>query len=537
MKWFLLVLAFLLGALITWFWMVRRVSRKVPRTERTTAGGRAGGGAAGTGAASAPRRLQVDVEDGPASGFVPGFVDRDDLVSNPADGLADDAIDAEVDATLAAMEGGDAGQASAIGAGTDDSDGGHADEAADDSAPEEPDAAEQADADEPSAAIEASDVAQPREDGSGGEASAITAAVEPEAVEAVEGDADQDADGSAGSQDPTVNETTDEEPPTPDPAADDPADEDLPTDALVAAGFVAGPWAGSAKTAAGDPAPAGFDIKGNGQSMLFHTPDSPWYARTKPEVWFDTEENAAAAGFTHWKRRGAKPKPTAVAGPYAGSVLSLEDGSGPEGFDIKGNEQSQLFHTTDSPWYARTKPEVWFDTEENAVAAGFLRWDHRRKVEGEATPSYIAGPYAGSARPAEDGAGPDGWTIKGNEGSMLYHTPESPWYGRTKAEFWFDSEDNAESAGFARWDRRSGGDARRVVEPEAPSYVAGPYAGSAVPNEDGSGPEGWTIKGNQDSMLFHTIDSPWYRRTKAEVWFDTEDSALAAGFARWDRNR
>ena len=47
MKWFLLVLAFLLGALITWFWMVRRVSRKVPRTERTTAGGRAGGGAAG----------------------------------------------------------------------------------------------------------------------------------------------------------------------------------------------------------------------------------------------------------------------------------------------------------------------------------------------------------------------------------------------------------------------------------------------------------------------------------------------------------
>ena len=95
MKWFLLVLAFLLGALITWFWMVRRVSRKVPRTERTTAGGRAGGGAAGTGAASAPRRLQVDVEDGPASGFVPGFVDRDDLVSDPADGLADDAIDAE----------------------------------------------------------------------------------------------------------------------------------------------------------------------------------------------------------------------------------------------------------------------------------------------------------------------------------------------------------------------------------------------------------------------------------------------------------
>ena len=54
--------------------------------------------------------------------------------------------------------------------------------------------------------------------------------------------------------------------------------------------------------------------------------------------------------------------------------------------------------------------------------------------------------------------------------------------------------------------------------------------GSAQPGPKGQGPEGWTIKGNADSMLFHTPDSPWYKRTRAEVWFRDEESALAAGF-------
>ncbi|MGP9681888.1 50S ribosomal protein L4, sunset domain variant [Brachybacterium sp. AOP3-A1-3] len=68
----------------------------------------------------------------------------------------------------------------------------------------------------------------------------------------------------------------------------------------------------------------------------------------------------------------------------------------------------------------------------------------------------------------------------------------------------------------------------------APAAAAddAPYgAGSAAPVADGSAPEGFTIKGNQDSMKFHTEDSPWYGRTKAEVWFATEEAAKAAGFA------
>jgi hypothetical protein len=49
--------------------------------------------------------------------------------------------------------------------------------------------------------------------------------------------------------------------------------------------------------------PDGFTIKGNAQSRLFHTPDSPYYGRTKPQVWFRTEADAERAGFTKYVRR------------------------------------------------------------------------------------------------------------------------------------------------------------------------------------------------------------------------------------------
>jgi cytoskeletal protein RodZ len=52
-----------------------------------------------------------------------------------------------------------------------------------------------------------------------------------------------------------------------------------------------------------------------------------------------------------------------------------------------------------------------------------------------------------------DPANPNGWTIKGNADSGLYHSPKSPSYKRTKAEAWFFSEAEAEAAGFTRWDR------------------------------------------------------------------------------------
>jgi large subunit ribosomal protein L4 len=70
----------------------------------------------------------------------------------------------------------------------------------------------------------------------------------------------------------------------------------VPTDVLDAA--EADEWAGSAKATADGEAPAGFEIKGNKDSMLYHTPGSRFYNQTVAEVWFDSEESAEAAGFS-----------------------------------------------------------------------------------------------------------------------------------------------------------------------------------------------------------------------------------------------
>src|SRR5262249_48477612 len=44
-------------------------------------------------------------------------------------------------------------------------------------------------------------------------------------------------------------------------------------------------------------------------------------------------------------------------------------------------------------------------------------------------------------------------------------------------------------------------------------------AGAHAPLEDGGQPEGFEIKGNADSMLYHMPGTPFYERTVAEVWF------------------
>ena len=53
---------------------------------------------------------------------------------------------------------------------------------------------------------------------------------------------------------------------------------------------------------------------------------------------------------------------------------------------------------------------------------------------------------------------------------------------------------------------------------------------SAPVTEDGSAPEGFTVKGNKDSMKYHVEGSQWYDATEAEVWFRTAEAAEAAGF-------
>jgi large subunit ribosomal protein L4 len=64
-----------------------------------------------------------------------------------------------------------------------------------------------------------------------------------------------------------------------------------------------------------------------------------------------------------------------------GSHAPLEDGEQPEGFPIKGNLSSKLYHVPGSSHYNRTAAEVWFATEEDAEKAGFQLPPSQRKAK------------------------------------------------------------------------------------------------------------------------------------------------------------
>jgi large subunit ribosomal protein L17 len=69
---------------------------------------------------------------------------------------------------------------------------------------------------------------------------------------------------------------------------------------------------------------------------------------------------------------------------------------------------------------------------------------------------------AGAVAATEDGAAPEGYTVKGNADSGKYHVEGSQWYDQTVAEFWFESAEAAEAAGF-----EPAGGAAKQVEDEA----------------------------------------------------------------------
>lgn len=73
------------------------------------------------------------------------------------------------------------------------------------------------------------------------------------------------------------------------------------------------------------------------------------------------------------------------AGQWEGSVVAPEDGSTPEGYEIKGNANSMKYHTPGSRYYDVTVAEVWFDTVEHAEAAGFEAPGDAAKASDEET--------------------------------------------------------------------------------------------------------------------------------------------------------
>jgi large subunit ribosomal protein L17 len=106
---------------------------------------------------------------------------------------------------------------------------------------------------------------------------------------------------------------------------------------------------------------------------------------------------------------------------------------------------------------AETTEEAPAETTEEAPVEEAADVETVVEVEGvdndvfEETEGGTSGKYAGSSVPLENAANaPEGYPIKGNEGSMKYHTPDSTWFDQTTAEVWFDTEESAQAAGFTK---------------------------------------------------------------------------------------
>jgi small subunit ribosomal protein S2 len=72
-----------------------------------------------------------------------------------------------------------------------------------------------------------------------------------------------------------------------------------------------------------------------------------------------------------------------------------------------------------------------------------------------------------------------------------------------------------------------------VPAPEAPEGATAtqPYGpGSKAPLKSGNAPKGFAIKAIEGSKTYVTEASESYEQTVAEVWFETEEAAQAAGF-------
>lgn len=243
----------------------------------------------------------------------------------------------------------------------------------------------------------------------------------------------------------------------------------------------------------------------------------------------DTNEGSAALPGSHVH---IQPEPATATPPGAPAT--------PGATSPEGTPPSQWAATADKT-PAPPQPATAAYAEAASASASASADDSANEMPAIPVQSgnlIVRGPYGnGSATPLPDGSVPAGYPIKGNAGSMRYHTKDSPSYDDTKASVFFRTEGSALFAGFRPWNWRSNSDTPGTDLPgqRDADQPPAPYGkGSAAPLADGSAPEGFTIKGKSGSMLFHSEASPYYRRTKAEAWFRTEEAAVAAGFKPWN---
>ncbi len=104
-----------------------------------------------------------------------------------------------------------------------------------------------------------------------------------------------------------------------------------------------------------------------------------------------------------------------------------------------------------------------------ADAKANIKADAKADIKADANADDNAEPPfgEGSHAPIDGDAMPEGFPIKGNASSKLYHRPATQFYDSTVAEVWFASEDAAEAAGFSLPKSQQGQDSADAAEEPA----------------------------------------------------------------------
>ena len=127
----------------------------------------------------------------------------------------------------------------------------------------------------------------------------------------------------------------------------------------------------AAGAAAGGPAPAAIPVH-HPEYTAPHSPTLPGAESAAAEA--ETAQTAASSAASE-TAASHSPEPAghlAVDQPYGeGSASPAADGSGPEGFAVKGNASSMIYHDETSTAFEETTAEVWFLSPAHAEAAGF----------------------------------------------------------------------------------------------------------------------------------------------------------------------
>lgn len=132
----------------------------------------------------------------------------------------------------------------------------------------------------------------------------------------------------------------------------------------------------------------------------------------------------------------------------------------------------------------------------------------------------------------------DGWTPQEPSSAYIPRPEDAPEAAET-AEV---DEAVAEVVEVPTDDTEAGAAAQAETEEEGEELEQPAARASEDPFRYGDGsfigeepPEGFTIKGNERSMKYHTGESAGYDRTITDVWFNSEEAAQRAGFTRAQR--